>query len=141
MSNKVYYTSDNVYSISHRLPYYKRLKAILEAHATKEADIQLRKRILDGQKRMTYQHEYDRIRNALASPVIKRNYDRLIHEKEILENELTNMFLPANEIRRKTRQVANIDGRINFITGAKERYENRMGELEKQGVKKYDFID
>jgi hypothetical protein len=62
---KNYYSSDSVYGIRNNLRYYKQLKQLLDAHKTKQENILFRKKVIDNQKRLNYQLEYDRIRNFL----------------------------------------------------------------------------
>jgi hypothetical protein len=85
---KNYYSSDSIYGIRNNLAYYKQLRDLLDAHKTKAASIEFRKKVLDNQKKNNYQMEYDRIRNFLYStnvtPQTKEIIDRRKKELESL---------------------------------------------------------
>ena len=49
----------------HSLFYYKNLQKVLDARATRKADIILRKKMIDNKNKQNYQLEYDRIRDMM----------------------------------------------------------------------------
>ena len=53
-----------------RLGYWKLVKKTMEAHETKAKSILFRKNLLDAQKKINYQNEYERLRGTLAHTVI-----------------------------------------------------------------------
>ena len=53
-----------------RLGYWKLVKKTMEAHETKAKSILFRKNLLDAQKRINYQNEYERLRGHLAHTVV-----------------------------------------------------------------------
>ena len=66
----------------HSLFYYKNLQKVLDARATRKADLLLRKRIIDNKNKQNYQLEYDRIRDLVHSKTIKDD------TKEMLKNRI-----------------------------------------------------
>jgi len=58
-------------SIKNNLNYYELVQKQLDAHQTKVASIQIRKKMLERQKVHNYQNEYDRIRGLIAQNVVK----------------------------------------------------------------------
>ena len=108
---KNYYASDSIYGIRNNLAYYKQLRDLLDAHKTKAASIEFRKKVLDNQRKNNYQMEYDRIRNHLYNDTIipttiealNRRRQKLEHIKNtsidpstILQFESTSGFSGAN---------------------------------------------
>jgi hypothetical protein len=59
-------------SIKNNLNYYDLVQKQLDAHQTKVASIQIRKKMLERQKVNNYQNEYDRIRGLIAHNVVKQ---------------------------------------------------------------------
>ena len=55
------------------LHHWKRTQQTLDAHQTRAQMLENRKRILDKQQKMSYQNEYDRLRNALQETVLRRS--------------------------------------------------------------------
>jgi hypothetical protein len=49
---KNYYSSDSVHGIRNNLAYYKQLRELLDAHKTKAASIEFRKKVLDNQRKI-----------------------------------------------------------------------------------------
>ncbi len=58
-------------SIKNNLNYYEIVQKQLDAHQTKTASIQIRKKMLERQKVHNYQNEYDRIRGLIAQNIVK----------------------------------------------------------------------
>ena len=54
------------------LKYWHQLQNRLDAHHTRVQNLELRKRMMDRQSKMNYQHEHDRLRNALEQTVVRR---------------------------------------------------------------------
>ena len=57
--------------LKHPIKYYENLQKILDARSTKKANIQLRKNILDHNRKINYQNEFERIRGELYSQLIR----------------------------------------------------------------------
>ena len=57
-------------AIENNLNYYETVQRQMDAHQTKTASIQIRKKWLERQKVHNYQNEYDRIRGLLAQNVV-----------------------------------------------------------------------
>ena len=57
-------------AILNRLGQYKRERKLMQAHETKAKSILFRKNILDVQKKVNYQNEYERLRGTLAHTVV-----------------------------------------------------------------------
>lgn len=55
------------------LKYWEQLQNRMDAHHTRVQNLELRKRFLDKQAKMNYQHEHDRLRNALEQTVVRRH--------------------------------------------------------------------
>ena len=55
------------------LHHWKRTQQTLDAHHTGAQMLEYRKRILEKQRKMNYQNEYDRLRNALQETVLRRS--------------------------------------------------------------------
>ena len=51
--------------------FFKNLQRVLDANKTKAASIHMRKQILESQKKLNYQLEYDRIRGVLSQSVLR----------------------------------------------------------------------
>ncbi len=68
--------------MKHGLHYYENLQRVLDARATKKADVLVRRKILDHRVKQNYQHEYDRIRDLVHSKTIRSD------TKEMLENRI-----------------------------------------------------
>ena len=58
-------------AINNNLNYYELVQKQLDAHQTKVASIQIRKKMLERQKVHNYQNEYDRIRGLIAQNVVQ----------------------------------------------------------------------
>ena len=71
----------------HSLFYYKNLQKVLDARATRSADILIRKKMIDHKKKQNYQLEYDRIRDLIHSKTIRND------TKEMLQNRIKNLEL------------------------------------------------
>ena len=67
--------------------FYKNLQKVLDARKTKAASIHVRKQILESQRKLNYQLEYDRIRGVLSQSILKgvtvESLDRRQQELEI----------------------------------------------------------
>ena len=74
-------------SIKNNLNYYELVQKQLDAHQTKVATIQIRKKMLERQKVHNYQNEYDRIRGLIAQNVVKHG-DHSLDGLKKLANEL-----------------------------------------------------
>ena len=72
--------------------HHKRVKNILEAYHTRSALVEFRKNVLDHQKKLNYQLEYDRIRNELHKAVIPHTTRTLLQDRE---RELLNLGATA----------------------------------------------
>ena len=57
-------------AVRNRLTMFKREKKLMEAHETKAKSILFRKNLLDAQKKINYQNEYERLRGNLAHTVV-----------------------------------------------------------------------
>jgi len=57
--------------IAKKLQYYKNERKKLDAYKTKAALISFRKNLIERQKLINYQNEYDRIRSMLTQTVLK----------------------------------------------------------------------
>ena len=57
--------------IDEKLNYYKIVQKKLDAYKTKASLISFRKNLIDRQKAINYQNEYDRIRSMFAQTVLK----------------------------------------------------------------------
>ena len=55
------------------LKYWQQLQSLMDAHHTRAHNLEYRKRFLDKQSKMNYQHEYDRLRNAMEQTVMRRH--------------------------------------------------------------------
>ena len=55
------------------LHHWKRTQQTLDAHHTRAQMLEYRKKILEKQRKMNYQNEYDRLRNALQETVLRRS--------------------------------------------------------------------
>ena len=55
------------------LHHWKNTQQRLDAYHTRAQMLEYRKRILEKQQKMNYQNEYDRLRNALQEPVLRRS--------------------------------------------------------------------
>ena len=55
------------------LKYWHQLQNVLDAHYTRAQNLEYRKRFLDKQNKMNYQHEHDRLRNAMEQTVLRRH--------------------------------------------------------------------
>jgi hypothetical protein len=58
-------------AIKNNLNYYEIVQKQLDAHQTKTASIQTRKKWLERQRVHNYQNEYDRIRGLIAQNIVK----------------------------------------------------------------------
>jgi hypothetical protein len=67
---KNYYSPSSVHGIRNNLAYYKQLRQQLESHKTKHANIEFRKKVIDNQRKLNYQLEYDRLRNDMYNKTI-----------------------------------------------------------------------
>ena len=87
MSNKVNH-SHREDAIRNRIHYWQRVKHLQEMHELKQKSIHFRKKLLEDQVKTNYQHEYDKIRGALAHTVVpihsRRNLERRMGELESL---------------------------------------------------------
>ena len=74
--------------------FYKNLQKVLDARKTKAASIHMRKQILESQKKLNYQLEYDRIRGVLSQSILKgvtvESLDRRKQELERLGAKAVN---------------------------------------------------
>ena len=68
--------------IANRLHYFKTLKDKLDAHATKARNNNLRKQWIDGQKKMNYTNEYNRIRSELEQSKLKGLTTELLQKRK-----------------------------------------------------------
>ena len=78
----------------HGLHYAKNLKDTMEAHNTKTALITFRKQLLDNQKKLNYQSEFEKVRGILAQSnqsvqTVQRLQQRQAHLKELGAKALT----------------------------------------------------
>ena len=86
----------------HSLFYYKNLQKVLDARATRKADLLLRKRIIDNKNKQNYQLEYDRIRDLVHSKTIRDD------TKEMLKNRIKKLEeLGAHAINFRNRSWYN----------------------------------
>ena len=85
----LYYTMPNKHHdqkyTKTRLDHYERLQKQLDAHETRKSLVEFRKNVLDKQKKMNYQNEYDRIRGLLSQTIIPRQ------TREYLETRKKNL--------------------------------------------------
>ena len=65
----------------HSLFYYKNLQKVLDARATRKADLLLRKRIIDNKNKQNYQLEYDRIRDLVHSKTIVGDTKQMLKDR------------------------------------------------------------
>ena len=65
----------------HSLFYYKNLQKVLDARATRKADITLRKKMIDNKNKQNYQLEYDRIRDMLHSKTIRGDTKEMLKDR------------------------------------------------------------
>ena len=65
----------------HSLFYYKNLQKVLDARATRKADLLLRKRIIDNKNKQNYQLEYDRIRDSVHSKTIVGDTKQMLKDR------------------------------------------------------------
>ena len=75
-------------AIKNNLNYYEIVQKQLDAHQTKTASIQTRKKWLERQRVHNYQNEYDRIRGRIAQNVVKHgdsSVDGLRHRAKELK--------------------------------------------------------
>ena len=87
MSNKIHHNHrEDV--IKNRIHYWQRVKHLMEMHDLKQKSIHFRKKLLEDRTKVNYQHEYDKIRGALAHTVVpiqsKRNLERRMNELKSL---------------------------------------------------------
>ena len=79
MSNKIHH-SHKEDAIKNRIHYWQRVKHMMEMHELKQKSIHFRKKLLEDRAKVNYQHEYDKIRGALAHTVVpiqsRRNLER-----------------------------------------------------------------
>ena len=61
------------YMRENSLHHWKRTQQTLDAHHTRAQMLEHRKKILEKQRKMNYQNEYDRLRNALQETVLRRS--------------------------------------------------------------------
>jgi len=78
----------------HGLHYAKNLKDTMEAHNTKTASIAFRKQLLDNQKKLNYQSEFEKVRGILAQSnqpfqTVQRLQARKAHLKELGAKAIT----------------------------------------------------
>ena len=87
MSNKIHH-SHREDAIRNRIDYWHRVKHMMEMHDLKQKSIHFRKKLLEDRAKVNYQHEYDKIRGALAHTVVpiqsKRNLERRMDELKSL---------------------------------------------------------
>ena len=87
MSNKINH-SHREDAIRNRIQYWQRVKHMMEMHEMKQKSIHFRKKLLEDRTKVNYQHEYDKIRGALAHTVIpiqsRRNLERRMGELKSL---------------------------------------------------------
>ena len=98
MVNKNYQhlaSSDAVHNYAKNIKQYKRLKDILEAHATKTKSVEFRNELLKHQKQMNYKLELERLKGELEGqshrlPAISRKYvqERVEKLKNAIKNNL-----------------------------------------------------
>ena len=74
-------------AIKNNLNYYEIVQKQLDAHQTKTASLQIRKKWLERQKANNYQNEYDRIRGLIAQNVVK-NGDHSLDGLKQIANQL-----------------------------------------------------
>ena len=67
--------------MKHGLKYYETLQKVLDARATKKADILLRHKILEHRVKQNYQHEYDRIRDLVHSKTIRSDTEEMLEQR------------------------------------------------------------
>ena len=65
----------------HSLFYYKNLQKLLDARATRKADLLLRKKIIDNRNKQNYQLEYDRIRYLVHSKTIRNDTKEMLKDR------------------------------------------------------------
>ena len=87
MSNKVNH-SHREDAIRNRIQYWQRVKHMMEMNEMKQKSIHFRKKLLEDRTKVNYQHEYDKIRGALAHTVVpiqsRRNLERRMGELQSL---------------------------------------------------------
>ena len=67
--------------MKHGLHYYETLQKVLDARATRKADILLRRKILGHREKQNYQHEYDRIRDLMHSQTIRNDTKEMLEQR------------------------------------------------------------
>ena len=87
MTSKVHH-SHREDVIRNRIHYWQRVKHLMEMHELKAKSIHFRKKLLEDRTKANYQHEYDKIRGALAHTVVpiqsRRNLERRMGELQSL---------------------------------------------------------
>ena len=87
MTSKVHH-SHREDVIRNRIHYWQRVKHLMEMHELKAKSIHFRKKLMEDRTKVNYQHEYDKIRGALAHTVVpihsRRNLERRKGELESL---------------------------------------------------------
>ena len=96
MSNKVHH-SQREDAIRNRIHYWQRVKHMMEMHEMKQKSIHFRKKLLEDRAKVNYQHEYDKIRGALAHTVVPIQSQRTLERRM---NELRSLgALAVNGIK------------------------------------------
>ena len=69
------------------LVHYQRVKKILDAYKTRHASLEFRRDAINGQNKLNYQIEYDRIRNELKHSILphKTREELIKREKDLLD--------------------------------------------------------
>ena len=80
MSNKINH-SHREDAIRNRIDYWHRVKHMMEMHEMKQKSIHFRKKLLEDRARVNYQHEYDKIRGALAHTVVPIQSQRTLERR------------------------------------------------------------
>ena len=98
MVNKSYQhlvSSDALHNYAKNIKQYKRMKDILDAHATKTKNIEFRNMLLKHQKQMNYKLELERLKGELEGqahrlPAISRKYieERVDKLKNAIKRDL-----------------------------------------------------
>ena len=65
----------------HTITHYENLQKILDARATKKADIMFRRTMIQRQNRNNYQMEYDRLRNLIEGKLITGQNEEMAKER------------------------------------------------------------
>ena len=67
------------------LEHYERVKKLLDAYKTRHASLEFRRNAINGQNKLNYQIEFDRIRNELKHLILpNKTREQLIQRKKDL---------------------------------------------------------